>query len=219
MPGVDRAWVKSLWTPATALDRGDRGGLPGRAGDARQLRRLAGSVEQLRANIARAGMVGSLVANDFKSSVIVVPLLDHGKRRQRSTTRACRASIEDQIRAKYERGRRRRQARRSHARDRLRQARRRPDRRPVAGDAVLRRRGADRRAPPVLLHALPAQHGAGARLLAGRGGVAARAVPLLGFELDPYSILVPFLVFAIGVSHGAQKMNGIMQDIGRGTHR
>ena len=42
---------------------------------------------------------------------------------------------------------------------------------------------------------------------------------LLGFELDPYSILVPFLVFAIGVSHGAQKMNGIMQDIGRGAHR
>ena len=45
------------------------------------------------------------------------------------------------------------------------------------------------------------------------------AVAGLGFELDPYSILVPFLVFAIGVSHGAQKMNGIMQDIGRGAHR
>ena len=44
-------------------------------------------------------------------------------------------------------------------------------------------------------------------------------VALFGFELDPFSILVPFLVFAIGVSHGAQKMNGIMQDIGRGTHR
>ena len=38
-------------------------------------------------------------------------------------------------------------------------------------------------------------------------------VAAFGFELDPYSILVPFLVFAIGVSHGAQKMNGIMQDI------
>ena len=44
-------------------------------------------------------------------------------------------------------------------------------------------------------------------------------VALLGFEIDPYSILVPFLVFAIGVSHGAQKMNGIMQDVGRGTHQ
>lgn len=44
-------------------------------------------------------------------------------------------------------------------------------------------------------------------------------VRLLGFELDPYSVLVPFLIFAIGVSHGAQKMNGIMQDIARGTHK
>jgi predicted RND superfamily exporter protein len=32
-------------------------------------------------------------------------------------------------------------------------------------------------------------------------------------------VLVPFLIFAIGVSHAAQKMNGIMQDIARGTHR
>ena len=42
---------------------------------------------------------------------------------------------------------------------------------------------------------------------------------LLGYVLDPYSILVPFLIFAIGLSHGAQKMNGIMQDVGRGTHK
>jgi predicted RND superfamily exporter protein len=41
-------------------------------------------------------------------------------------------------------------------------------------------------------------------------------LPTLGYALDPYSILVPFLVFAIGMSHGAQKMNGIMQDVGRG---
>lgn len=44
-------------------------------------------------------------------------------------------------------------------------------------------------------------------------------IQLMGFELDPYSVLVPFLVFAIGVSHGAQKMNGIMQDIAQGTHK
>jgi len=40
----------------------------------------------------------------------------------------------------------------------------------------------------------------------------------IGFELDPYSILVPFLVFAIGVSHGAQKLNGVIQSIANGTH-
>jgi hypothetical protein len=56
-------------------------------------------------------------------------------------------------------------------------------------------------------------------VLDGGGGVAARPAATLGYELDPYSVLVPFLVFAIGMSHGAQKMNGIMQDIGRGTHK
>ena len=42
---------------------------------------------------------------------------------------------------------------------------------------------------------------------------------LLGLQLTPYSVLVPFLVFAIGMSHGAQKMNGVMQDIGRGNDK
>ncbi|UGR48897.2 RND family transporter [Pseudomonas aeruginosa] len=32
---------------------------------------------------------------------------------------------------------------------------------------------------------------------------------LVGFGLDPYSMLVPFLIFAIGISHGVQKINGI----------
>jgi uncharacterized protein len=44
-------------------------------------------------------------------------------------------------------------------------------------------------------------------------------VAWLGYAIDPYSILVPFLIFAIGVSHAAQKMNGIMQDIALGTHK
>ncbi len=32
---------------------------------------------------------------------------------------------------------------------------------------------------------------------------------IIGFGLDPYSMLVPFLIFAIGISHGVQKINGI----------
>lgn len=42
---------------------------------------------------------------------------------------------------------------------------------------------------------------------------------LFGFVLDPFSVLVPFLVFAIGVSHGSQMINGIIQDIGEGADR
>ena len=75
-PGVDRAWVKSLWAPAVRwteiTEEGFRGGpvMPDNYdGSAR-------ANEQLRANIARSGIVGSLVGTDFKSSMLVVPLLD-----------------------------------------------------------------------------------------------------------------------------------------------
>jgi hypothetical protein len=39
---------------------------------------------------------------------------------------------------------------------------------------------------------------------------------MLGFGLDPMSILVPFLVFAIGVSHGVQMINSIGQMVAKG---
>lgn len=39
---------------------------------------------------------------------------------------------------------------------------------------------------------------------------------LLGFGLDPLGVLVPFLVFAIGVSHGVQQINYIVREIANG---
>ncbi|WP_454739222.1 efflux RND transporter permease subunit [Cupriavidus necator] len=40
---------------------------------------------------------------------------------------------------------------------------------------------------------------------------------LLGYGLDPLAILVPFLVFAIGVSHGIQQINFIVREVAHGT--
>jgi uncharacterized protein len=40
---------------------------------------------------------------------------------------------------------------------------------------------------------------------------------LLGFGLDPLAVLVPFLVFAIGVSHGVQQVNFIVREIAHGN--
>jgi len=39
---------------------------------------------------------------------------------------------------------------------------------------------------------------------------------LLGFGLDPLAVLVPFLVFAIGVSHGVQQINYITRELAHG---
>jgi predicted RND superfamily exporter protein len=102
-PGVDRAWVKSLWTPGVrwteVTEEGFRGGpvMPDSYNGSAQ------GVEQLKQNIARSGIVGSLVANNFKSSMIFVPLLDKdvatGKR---IDYRELSKVIEGKIRAKYE---------------------------------------------------------------------------------------------------------------------
>ncbi|CCQ11835.1 FIG005548: transport protein [Pseudoalteromonas luteoviolacea B = ATCC 29581] len=40
---------------------------------------------------------------------------------------------------------------------------------------------------------------------------------VMGFGLDPMSILVPFLVFAIGVSHGVQMINAIGKKVAEGV--
>lgn len=40
---------------------------------------------------------------------------------------------------------------------------------------------------------------------------------VIGFGLDPMSILVPFLVFAIGVSHGVQMINAVGKDVVAGN--
>ncbi len=43
-------------------------------------------------------------------------------------------------------------------------------------------------------------------------------IALLGYGLDPLAILVPFLVFAIGVSHGIQQMNLLTDGLSQGMN-
>ncbi len=74
--GVNRGALKSLWTPVTrwteVTEDGFAGGevVPPTYDGSRQ------SLDQVRLNILKSGEVGTLVANDFKSSVIVAPLHD-----------------------------------------------------------------------------------------------------------------------------------------------
>jgi predicted RND superfamily exporter protein len=212
-PGVDRAWTKSLWTPAVrwteVTEEGFRGGpvMPDSYDGSPD------SVERLRQNIARSGIVGSLVGNNFKSSMIFVPLLDTDPATGKPIDYRVFSKSLDAIRAKYENG-----STKIH----------------VIGFATLVGELIDGLVKVMAFFAIAAlvataiifayTRCARSTALVVACSLVAVAwqlglVALLRFELDPYSILVPFLVFAIGVSHGAQKMNGIMQDIGRGTHR
>jgi len=214
LPGVDRAWLKSLWAPGVrwneVTEEGFRGGpvMPDNYDGSPQ------ATEQLRANIARAGIVGNLVGTDFKSSMLVVPLLDQDAASGKPLDYHALSKAIEQLRSKAESG----GVVQVH----------------VIGFAKLVGELIDGLYQVALYFALAAAVAAAiiyayTRCLRSTVLVIACSlvavlwqlglVAALGFELDPYSILVPFLVFAIGVSHGAQKMNGIMQDIGRGAHR
>ena len=222
-PGVDRAWVKSLWMPAVrwteTTEEGFRGGpvMPENYDGSAQ------AVEQLKQNIARSGIVGSLVANDFKSSMIFVPLLDKDPRSgARIDYRVLSKTLEERIRQRFEQA----QSGSPEAAIKVRIH--------IIGFAKLIGELMDGLIKVMAYFGIAALVATAIILLYTRCARSTALViacsivavvwqlglvALMGFELDPFSILVPFLVFAIGVSHGAQKMNGIMQDIGRGTHR
>jgi len=217
-PGVDRAWMKSLWMPAVrwteVTEEGFRGGpvMPDAYDGSPR------AVEQLRQNIARSGIVGSLVSSDFKSTMVFVPLLDRDAATGKPIDYRSLSRILDQEVRDANEG----------ASTGPRIAVHTIGFAKVVGELI------EGLAKVMAFFAAAAIVAVGViytytrcprstALVIACSLVAVvwqlGLVALLGFELDPYSILVPFLVFAIGVSHGAQKMNGIMQDIGRGTHK
>ena len=219
-PGVDRAWLKSLWTPSVRWTEITEEGFQGGPVMPDSYDGSPKATEQLRLNIARSGIVGRFVGNDFKSSMLVVPLLDKDPTTGAAIDyRALSRMLEENIRDRFE----------SAAKDGA------PGVRihmigfsKLVGDLI------DGLAKVMAFFAIAAAIAIAiiylyTRCLRSTALVVACSVvavvwqlglvAFFGFELDPFSILVPFLIFAIGVSHGAQKMNGIMQDIGRGTHR
>lgn len=212
IPGVNRVQMKSLWTPGTRWAGVTEEGLDGGPVIPDGYDGGTSSLQQLEANIARSGEIGQIVARDAKSTVIYAPLL--------ATTPDGKALDYAQV---------------SHT---LEELRTKYEAKGVAiyitgfakivGDLI-------EGVKAVLVFFAIAVVIATvmvfwytrclrSTLLVVLASVVAVVwqlglLPSLGYALDPYSILVPFLVFAIGMSHGAQKMNGIMQDVGRGMHK
>ena len=213
IPGVDRSWMKSIWLPIVRWREVTEDGITGGPVMPAQFDGSAAEIAKLRTNIGKAGIVGSLVALDAKSSMIVAPLLDTDpKTGQKLDYSAFSERLEAKIRT-YE-----------------------SDKvgihivgfAKIVGDLIEGLRAV------MLFFAVSVAISMVfvylyTRCVRSTVMLVAAAVigvvwllglmQLLGYELDPYSILVPFLIFAIGLSHGAQKMNGIIQDIGRGTHK
>lgn len=213
VPGVDRAFVKSLWMPATRWQGVTENGFDGGPVIGDGYDGSPASIAQVRANVERSGEIGQLVALDFRSSIIHVPLLDFDPESGAALDyRKVSQALED-IRGRYEA---------EGVRVRITGFAK------VMGDlieGVQSMIGFFALAVAISTALLYAFTRCWRSTLLVQLCSLVAVVWLLGLlalsgrELDPYSILVPFLVYAIGISHGAQKMNGIMQDIGRGTHR
>jgi predicted RND superfamily exporter protein len=213
-PGVDRAWMKSMWTPSVRWNEVTEEGFSGGPVMPDNYDGSPRAVEQLKTNIARSGIVGSLVGNNYRSTMIFVPLLDKDPATGQAIDYARMTAAIDALVAKYEQG---------------------PDGVAIHVTGFARLVGALLSGMREVLMYFGVAALVAAAVIYGYTRCARSTalvvacslvavvwqlglVAALGFELDPFSILVPFLVFAIGVSHGAQKMNGIMQDVGRGTH-
>jgi predicted RND superfamily exporter protein len=213
LPGVDRIFMRSIWTPAVRWLSVTSNGLNGGPVMPQDYNGSAASIRELNANIRQAGIIGTLVAPDYKSAVLIVPLLDFDYSTGKPVDYGALARTLDGMRAKY-------------ASQGVTIG--------ITGFAMI---------VGDLLQGMRKIFG----FFVVSVGIAAAMVywytrcvrstalvvfcsmlavcwqlsilPLIGFSLDPYSVLVPFLVFAIGMSHGAQKMNGVMQDIGRGNSK
>ncbi|CAI8947906.1 RND transporter [Pseudomonas ogarae] len=213
LPGVDRSYMKSLWTPATRWIGVTEEGFDGGPVIPDNYDGSADSLEQIRQNVERSGEVGRLVAANFKSSIVLLPLQETASDDGQPLDYNTLSSQLEQIRAKYET-----ENIKIHITGFAK----------VVGDLIdgMRQMQMFFAATLIICGIVLYWYTRCVRstLLVLLCSIIAVVwllglLPTLGFDLDPYSILVPFLVFAIGLSHGAQKMNGIMQDIGRGADK
>ena len=210
--GVERPYMKSLWTSATRWVGVTEDGLDGGPVMPDSYDGSVTSIDQVRANVDRSGEIGQLISSNLKSSTIFVPLMEKDEQGVRLDYHELSQRLET-MRVKYES-----EKIGIHITGFAK----------VVGDLI------DGLSQVILFFVMAivicmavlywyTRCTRSTLLVVACSLVAViwllGLLPLLDFELDPYSILVPFLVFAIGMSHGAQKMNGIMQDIGRGTHR
>jgi predicted RND superfamily exporter protein len=213
IPGVNRSYMRSLWTSNVRWSAVTDAGLAGGPVMPMDFDGSAASLASLQQNIERSGEIGTLVAPDFKSAMIEVPLLERDYVSGKPINYGTLADRFDKIRSEY--------AKQGVSVRVVGFAM-------VEGDIIraLRSILGFFLISVVITVAMVYWYTRCARSTSIVVACSLVAVvwllgllPLLKFELDPYSILVPFLVFAIGISHGSQKMNGVIQDIGRGNSR
>ncbi len=211
LPGVDRSNLRSLWTPNVRWTEVTEYGFDGGPVANRPAYETEEDLEELRENILKSGEIGRLVANNFKSTIIEVPLQEsypnpenQGEQIQLDYGEFSR-QLEEKIRTEFQ------------------------NENPNISIHIV---GFAKKIGDLIEGIIKVVMFFGAALLitfvllmiftrclkSSLTTLACSVIAViwqlgllrtLGFGLDPYSILVPFLVFAIGISHGVQIINGM----------
>ncbi len=201
VPGVDRATVQSLFTPNTRFIEVVEEGFAGGNVIPATFQGTDADLAAVAVNVQKAGLVGRLVSNDLKGALIRADLLDVDPQTGKRLAYASVAQKLEDIRDKY------RNADTDVAIIGFAKA---------VGDITDGARG-------VLMFFLVAfvitalllrWYSRSTMLTVVALGCALLpvlwllgALPLVGFGIDPLSVLVPFLIFSIGCSHAVQMTN------------
>ncbi len=203
LPGVDRAQVQSLFTPNVRYTEVVEDGFSGGNVIPPDFQPTPEGLARVRQNVIKSGKIGQLVANDFTGAIVSAQLLevDPSTGKKLDYLRVARELEAIRTRVERESG----GGVRVH----------------IIGFAKVMGAVGDGARGVLLLFVVSI---AITTLLvwyyAGRWKISGAPVlcsfiavvwqlgllTALGYGIDPLSILVPFLVFAIGVSHGVQMM-------------
>ena len=213
LPGVTRSSVQSLWTPNSFVNEITEEGFradPLIPGTVTPERLNQETIDKIANSTAQGGFVGTLVARDQSSAMITAELNEFDVSGEHLDYVAYNEILEKQIRDQFE-----------------------DDKFEIQIIGFAKQIGdiADG-ASAVLEFCLLALlltaaavywycHSVRFTLLALGCSLTSLiwqfgSLRLLGYGLDPLAVLVPFLVFAIGVSHGVQQINYIVREIACG---
>jgi hypothetical protein len=209
--GIDRARVTSIFTPNVRFIEIVEDGFAGGNVIPADFAPTPERIEEVRENILKSGQVGRLVAEDFSAALISAELIDRDPRTgERLDYLKVAEQLETNIREKYQ----------SEAIDVH-----------IIGFAKAMGDVAEGAAGVVLFFLISVAitallvflYTGSKRLTLLPLACSITAViwqmgllVLLGYGIDPMSILIPFLVFAIGVSHGVQMVNAVEARVVRG---
>lgn len=212
IPGVDRTAMSSIWSAGVRWTEVTEEGFAGGPVIPDTYDGSVATIEKLRINVLKSGQVGTLVANNFRSAIIYAPLLEFDPDTGEALSyQVFSDRLESLIREKYQSD-----SVVIHITGFAK----------VVGDLI---EGVTQVALffglavvfSLIMLVLYTRCLRSALIALGCSITAVvwqlGILNSMGLGLDPYSMLVPFLVFAIGVSHSVQIFNGIVHEVARGA--